>query len=138
MTFTKAEQRILSPKHERWEKAILWIGIICICVSIALALYMIIKINKIKDSWEEVRLKIDQNIMPTTKQEVKLKSMLLEAIGDRRELWLKYLAEKSFRNAFVIFFIGWFLVVSYYRSRIYTKLIHKLKNSQQANQPDAE
>jgi hypothetical protein len=33
MTFSKFEQRFLSPKHEKNEKLILWIGIVCLLLS---------------------------------------------------------------------------------------------------------
>ena len=138
MKFTKAEQRILSSKHEKGEKVMLWMGLICLCLSISIALYFLNQTNKVNDYFEKEHQSIEQNIEPATKQEVRLKSMLLETTSKSNALWLQYFTEKIFGGALLIFTIGMFLIVSYYRSRLYTNLIQKLKNSQQANQPDAE
>jgi len=136
MKFTKTEQKILSPKHEKWEKVILWMGIICLCLSISLIPYMINKINKIRDGWDTVHLKIEQKIEPATKQEAKLKSMLLEATAERKDIWLKYLTELSLKGVLFLLATGVFLIASYIRSRIYIKLIRKLQNSQQQTPED--
>ena len=138
MKFTKAEQRILSPKHEKGEKVMLWLGLICLCLSISMALYFLNQTNKVKDLFEKEHQSIEQNIEPATKQEVRLKSMLLEATSKSNSLWLQYFTEKIISGGILIFTIGMFLIISYYRSRLYTNVIQKLKNSQQANQPDAE
>lgn len=127
MEFTKSEQRILSPKHEKWEKLTLWTGILFLCLSVALIPYMKNKMNDVKDKWEETHLEFSQNVKPTTEMEIKLKSSLLDMISDNKELWLEYLIEISVKPVIILFFGGCFLIGSYFRSRTYIKLIRKLQ-----------
>lgn len=129
MEFTKAEQRILSTKHEKLQKVILWTGILFFCLTIALIPYIINRINKVKTTWEETQTYFKQEINPQTKQEIRLKSMLIDNVKDTKELWLTYITEKSTRMITIFFFVGCFLIGSYFRSRTYIKLIRKLQNS---------
>jgi len=129
MEFTKAEQRILSAKHEKLQKVIFWVGILFFCLSIALIPYIINRINKVKTTWEETHTYFKQEINTQTKQEIALKSMLIDNVKDTKELWLTYITEKSMRMITLFFFVGCFLISSYLRSRTYIKLIRKLQNS---------
>ena len=129
MEFTKAEQRILSTNHEKLQKVMLWAGIICFCLSIALIPYIINRINKVKSTWEETHSYFKHEINTQTKQEIALKSMLIDNVKDTKELWLTYITEKSMRMITLFFLAGCFLIGSYLRSHTYIKLIHKLQNS---------
>ncbi len=48
MEFTKKEQKILSPRHERAEKWTLWLDILFLCLSLALIPYAIYEINRLE------------------------------------------------------------------------------------------
>lgn len=136
MEFTKTEKRILDPKHEKWEKIMLWMGILCLCLSIALIPYTINNISKTEKKLDETQFNLSPKIETTTKQETKLKELLIKTIDVNKDLWLKYkellltyIAEKTFRSILFLFIMGWFLVISYFRSRIYIRLIRKLQKS---------
>ena len=128
MEFTKAEQRILSPKHEKLQKVMLWTGILFFCLTIASIPYILNGMNKVKTSWEETHTYFKQEINPQTEQEIALKSMLIDNVKDTKELWLTCITEKSMRTITLFFFVGCFLIGSYLRSRTYIKLIRKLQN----------
>jgi hypothetical protein len=129
MEFTKREQKILSPRHERTEKWTLWIGVISLCLSLALIPYAIYRINKLEKTWEFAHTYLKNEINTQTKKEIALKSMLLKNIKDEKELWVAYNTEKSITLVFVFFSVGCFLIVIYFKSRTYIKLIRKLQNS---------
>jgi formate hydrogenlyase subunit 3/multisubunit Na+/H+ antiporter MnhD subunit len=130
------EQRYLSPKHEKNEKLILWIGIVCFFLSAAIISYGFNQTNKLRTSWEARENKTRQNIEPTTEKETKLKSMVLDMMGDQKELWLRYVFVKWSNFGMTLFLIGCFLVATYLKSRIYRRIIQKLKNSQQEGPAD--
>jgi preprotein translocase subunit SecG len=129
MEFTKAEIKILSPKHEKIQKVMLWAGILFIGLSIVLIPYIIYRTDKIESDWEETHTYVKKEIDPKTRQQIALKSMLVDNIETTKKLSLAYLTEKSTRMVTVFLFLGCFLIGSYLRSRTYTKLIRKLQNS---------
>jgi hypothetical protein len=129
MEFTKAEIKILSPKHEKIQKVMLWAGILFIGLSIVLIPYIIYRTDKIESDWEETHAYVKKEIDPKTRQQIALKSMLVDNIETTKKLSLAYLTEKSTRMVTVFLFLGCFLIGSYLRSRTYTKLIRKLQNS---------
>ena len=130
MTFSKFEQRFLSPKHEKNEKLILWIGIVCLLISAAIIPYAYNQTNKLRTSWEALENKTRQTIEPTTEKETKLKSVVLDMMGDQKELWSRYVFCKWSNFVMALFLIGCFLVATYLKSRTYRRIIQKLKNSQ--------
>ena len=129
MEFTKIEQRILSTKHEYLQKLLLWLGIFFFIFSIALVPYTISQIKKVEKSWEESYSFLNQKIKPETKQEVLLKSMLLENIGMTKKIILSGLKQKMAGESMHIFFIGCWFVLIYFISRNYIRLIRKLQSS---------
>ena len=70
MEFTKKEQKILSPRHERMEKWTLWLGIIALCLSLALIPYAIYRINKLEKIWEFAHTYLKNEINTQTKKEI--------------------------------------------------------------------
>ena len=127
MEFTRKEQKILSPRHERIEKWTLWLGILFLCLSLALIPYAIYRIHKLKKTWEFTHKYLRNEIDTQTKKEIALKSILVKNIRDTKELWVAYNTEKSIRLVVVFFSVGCFLIVIYFKSRTYIKLIRKLQ-----------
>ena len=128
--------KILSPQHERWKKVMLWMGIVCLIFSTALIPYTINNIRKTEKKLTETQFNLSPKIETTTKREARLKELLIKSLATNEKLWqkhegltLEYIAERAFRSIALLFIFGWFLVVSYYRSRIYTRLIRKLQKS---------
>jgi hypothetical protein len=128
MEFTKNEQWLLSTKNEAFQKALLGLGIFLIIVSIAIIPFKISQINKVKKIWTETHSYINQNIKPVAKQEVFLKSMLLENINKTEDIELDHLKEKMAYGSMSIFFVGCYCILIYYLYRKYIKLIRKLQN----------
>jgi len=129
MEFTKVEQRILSTKHEKYQKIMLWVGIIFFILSIAPVPYLINRTNKVKETWEESYSFFDQKIKPETKQEVFLKSMLLKNVNETKEIVVNGLKQKFTSGSIKLFFMGCFSILIYFISRNYLRLIRKLQNS---------
>ncbi len=129
MEFTKKEQKILSPRHERAEKWTLWLGILFLRLSLALIPYAIYKINRLKKTWEFSHTYLKNEIDTQTKKEVVLKSMLVKNLKDTKELWVAYNTEKAIRLVVIFFSAGCFLIAIYFKSRTYIKVIRKLQNS---------
>jgi uncharacterized membrane protein affecting hemolysin expression len=129
MEFTKNEQWILSTKNEAFQKVVLVMGIILIISSIAMVLLQINNINKAKKMWTEAHSYINQNIKPVTKQEIFLKSMLLENINRIEAIELDHQKEKMRHDLMFFLFVGVYLIATYYSNRNYIKLIRKLHNS---------
>jgi hypothetical protein len=129
MEFTKVEQRILSTKHEKFQKVILWVGIIFFVLSIAPVPYLINRTNKVKETWEESYSFLNQKIKPETKQEVFLKSMLLKNVNETKEIVVSGLKQKFASGSIKLFFMGCYFILIFFISRNYLRLIRKLQNS---------
>jgi len=129
MEFTKVEQRILSNKHEKYQKTVLWVGILFLILSIAPVPYMINRVNKVKEAWEESYSFLDSKIKPETKQEIFLKSKLLENVRNTKELSVSDLTQKLTGGLITSFFMGCYFILIYFISRSYLRLIRKLQNS---------
>jgi preprotein translocase subunit SecG len=129
MEFTKIEEKILSTKHEKFQKAVLWIGILFFILSIAPVPYMLNRINKVKETWEESYLFLDSKIKPETKQEIFLKSKLLKNVREIKEISVSDLTQKLTGGLIFLFFIGCYFILIYFISRNYLRLIRKLQNS---------
>ena len=129
MEFTKVEQRILSTKHDKFQKVMLWVGILFFMLSIAPFPYVINRTNKVKETWEESYSFLSQKIKPETKQEVFLKSMLLKNVNETKEIMVSGLTQKLASGSINLFFIGCYFILSYFISRNYLRLIRKLQNS---------
>jgi len=127
MKFTKAEEQILSSKHEKYEKVILWLGICCLCLSIALIPYEIDRINKLKIEFGRSENFLEQQINPETQNEKTLHPIIQKSMAINTELWRLYESQIAFSHVFPIFLFGCFFLIMYFRSRIYTKLIRKLQ-----------
>ena len=129
MEFTKVEHRILSTKHEKYQKAMFWFGILFLILSIAPVPYMINRVNKVKEAWEESYSFLDSKIKPETKQEIFLKSKLLEIVRNTKELSVSDLTQKLTGGLITSFFMGCYFILIYFISRNYLRLIRKLQNS---------
>lgn len=130
MELTKAEQKILSPKHGKREKGLLWTGILLLGISVALIPFIMNQRNKLEAVWEKGHLNFEQKLEPTTKYETELKSLLLDMISDNKELWVKYMTQIYLRAFTILFLVGCFCIGSYRQSRTYTKLIRKFQDTQ--------
>jgi hypothetical protein len=129
MEFTKLEQKILSTKHEKFQKLMLWIGIVFLIFSIAEVPYAINSTKKVKEAWEEASYSLNQEIKAKTKLEIYLKSMLLKIVNETKESEVRALKQKFSSGFIYLFFIGCYSISSYFISRIYLRLIRKLQNS---------
>ena len=81
MEFTKTEQKILSPQHERWEKVMLWMGIVCLIFSAALIPYTINNIRKAEKKLTETQFNLSPKIETATKREARLKELLIKSLA---------------------------------------------------------
>ena len=129
MEFTKVEQRILSTKHENFQKMMLWVGIVFLILSIAQIPYAINRTKKVKETWEKSNHFLNQEIEPETKQEIYLKSMLLKSVNETKESVVRGLEQKFSGGLINLFLIGSYSILIYFISRIYLRLIRKLQNS---------
>lgn len=128
MEFTKTEQRILSPKHEQMGKWALWLGILFICFSIGRVLFAINTMDTLSDIQGQSYALIDREMKAETKREVFLKSMLLRNMRETKELYATHIRQKAASEGLNSFLVSCLLIGSYFVSRIYRNLIHKLQN----------
>lgn len=94
--YTKIEIRILSPKFEKKIKIVLWVGILCICISLLLVPSFLKRIDKIKKSYTEIQNDITK-IQTETKHEARLKKLLIDGATREKDFLLKFAVEKTFR-----------------------------------------
>jgi hypothetical protein len=127
--FTKKEERILSPKHEKKVKRLLWLGIVCLCLSVSMIIWLVYVINHCKSDWDKNQLNISQSIEPATEQAAELKGMLLHSLADNKEMYATVVIERLLLNIMSAFLAGCFCIGYYLRSQTYIRLIRKLKNS---------
>jgi len=99
-----------------------------IIFSIAMVPLRINNINKAKKICTEAHSYINQNIKPVTKQEIFLKSMLLENINRLEAIELNHLKEKMAYDL-MFFFVGCYCILTFYTNRKYIRVIRKLQNS---------
>ena len=129
MEFTKAEQRILSSRHEKWHKLLLWEGILMICASLGLVLYHHYQVDNVRQKFEKIEMDINQRIQPTTKMETMLKDMRLEGLGREKKYVLTIFELKTSVGSMLLFFTGIYLVGIYFMQRRFISLIRKLQKS---------
>jgi|OpeIllAssembly_1097287.scaffolds.fasta_scaffold302609_1 hypothetical protein len=110
MKFTKAEEQILSPKHEKYEKVILWLGICCLCLSIALIPYEIDRINKLQIEFGRSEDLVEQQINSETQNEKTLHSIIQKSMAINTDLWRLYESQIAFSRVFPIFLFGCFFL----------------------------
>ena len=130
MEFTKAEQRILSPRHEKWDKLFLWAGILILCASLALIPYQHYKMDKLRQMVERtLQPDVIQRIQPGTKIETTLKDMLINGQAREKECLLEYLELKTSTGSILLFVLGINVLSLYFMRRRFMKLIRKLQKS---------
>ena len=128
MEFTKAENKILSPRYEKWGQFVLCMGVVALCCSLALGLYHYYDRDKERKSFEEIELKAER-IQPTTERETKLKALLVRTMAGEKGYMLKYLEARIFVIPSILFLTGIDLIAAYFMRRRFMKLIRKLQRS---------
>jgi hypothetical protein len=108
MKFTKAEEQILSLKHEKYEKVLLWLGICCLCLSFALIPYEISRVKKLKSNIGKAETFVEQEIRIQTKYEKILHSALRKSMAINTDLWGLYEKRRSYSLIFFYFLIWLF------------------------------
>jgi len=126
MELTKKEQKILSPNYEKKLTRFLWMGILLFCISGGILIFAIIQKNNFETHWDKTQLALAEEIVPVTKQEVQMKTTLLENLTDTKQIYAKYANDKFQYATKLCFLSGCYLVGYYFSSRTYMKLIQKL------------
>ena len=130
MEFTKAEQRMLSPRHEKWDRLLLREGILMICASLALIPYHHHKMDKLRQMLERtLEPDVIQRIQPATKIETTLKDMLIKGRAREKECLLENFELKTSAGSILLFVLGINVVSLYFMRRRFMRLIRKLEKS---------
>jgi hypothetical protein len=134
MQFTKSEQKILSPRYERFDKLTLWMGVLAICVSIGLGLYSNYQSGQFQQWLTETELKFE----PTTEKETMLKDALIKAQTEQKTYLLKYFELRLLLSSTVLFYVGISFITIYFMKRRFMRLIRKLQSPNDCIQPIAQ
>ncbi len=129
MEFTKTEQKILSLRYDKWDKLLLWTGILALCVSLGLILYENHLNDRLRQKFEKTEFNLTKKIEPSTERETQLKSMLLIVLAGQTEYRLKYFEVRYSLLPVVLFFVGINFVGVYFMKRRFIRLIRKLQKS---------
>jgi hypothetical protein len=131
MNFTKAEQRLMSPKYAKQLPLILWAGILFLVVAVILVPIGYKKVQNIRLIYQNNLDKVGSLVSNSHYSQGTVEALLVSTARNLKTAMCNYVEATTEKIVYIFAIIGCSLIGIFFQARLYLNIIHKIQNRKQ-------